>query len=108
MSDKCNAPVIVKWKPTGKRCHKPLGPETTLYANNKALQGFDIPGPAGRECANGHFSLKCPKCGVTDFAISQYPKGYHETFIGNYWCRHCRECIYSDEGLNQNMAEIVA
>lgn len=97
----CNAPLVenswTKVTKRTKRCGLPLGPEKSLYTEGN---------PQGRECANEHFSMKCKKCNITDFAVTAYPKGEHETFMGVYWCRHCDEVIYSDEGININWGEI--
>lgn len=109
---KCGAPIFADKKfRMGKvvgRCGKPLVRDGHLYEGFGLARFEDrLPKHPGKRCADGHLSLTCPKCKTTAFAVVPYPRGYHETWIGTYFCRACRTEIYSDEGCDPNAGEII-
>ncbi len=94
---KCAAPRYKNWRRLKGRCNKPLVKDAKFYLGSAP----------GRACADGHISLTCPKCHNSTFTVVPEPRGYHETWMGSYYCRACGECITGDEGCDTNAGEVI-
>lgn len=93
----CIAPVGAIHEQGVARCGEALMP-----SGGEAVPPANL---NGRQCKNGHWSIKCDKCGVTSFPVGLVPKGQHETWFGQYTCRACGFLLFADEGANPSWGE---